>query len=227
MNGWQWPRHGGWRSLCVFLVVIVVGCLPGSGESQNDPDMERATESADPHLAESQAPRDPGVASGDQVSRPSALDRYLEFARGAVSGERAREMVASVDPSYRVPGNRFFDETIGGVVEVLEASGYRDEAAAAGSPLTYRIERRELSLPTWEPVRASLAIEGSETPLMELESNIKDVQKTLNEVRAEIDPLAWKARPRPGLKTLRRSLDTRAGRAAFRTAFGALHSAFA
>jgi hypothetical protein len=172
MNGWQWPRHGGWRSLCVFLVVIVVGCRPESGESQNDPDMERATESADPHLAESQAPRDPGVASGDQVSRPSALDRYLEFARGAVSGERAREMVASVDPSYRVPGNRFFDEAIGGVVEVLEASGYRDEAAAAGSPLTYRIERRELSLPTWEPVRASLAIEGSETPLMELESNI-------------------------------------------------------
>jgi len=172
MNGWRWPRHGGWRPLCVFLVVTVAGCGPGSGESRGDPDVERAAESTDPHLAESTGPRDPGAASGDQLSPPSSLERYLEFARGAVSGERARAMVAAVDPSYRVPGNRPFDEAIAGVVEVLEASGYREETSAAGASLTYRIERRELSRPAWEPVRASLALDGSDTPLMDLQSNI-------------------------------------------------------
>jgi len=81
-------------------------------------------------------------------------------------------MVAAMDPSYRVPGNEPFNRAISGVVEALRAAGYREEADGAGYPLTYRVERRALSGPTWEPVRASLSFAGAIQPLMDLASNV-------------------------------------------------------
>ena len=107
-----------------------------------------------------------------QLPRPAVLGDYQEFARGAISGDRAWEMLASLDPSYRVPGNGPFDEAISRVVEVLEASGYREEGGAGEHPLTYRVEHRELSEPTWEPVAASLHLSGVAKPLMDLASNV-------------------------------------------------------
>lgn len=121
------------------------------------------------------APTPPAIRA-ESPTHPTIL-RYQTFARNAISGEGARELVAFLDPSYRVPGNRPFDEAIQRVVEELEAVGYVDEGEAATDPsvsssLTYRIEERPLTGPTWEPLEASLALAGSSEPLMTLETNI-------------------------------------------------------
>lgn len=101
---------------------------------------------------------------------PPLLSQYQRFAREAISGERARDLVAFMDPSYRVPGNAPFNAAIHRVVELLKENGYVEEGE--GGPLTYRIEEWPLSRPTWEPVRASLSLAGAASPLMTLESNI-------------------------------------------------------
>ena len=111
------------------------------------------------------------------LARPPELVRYQDFAREAISGERARAVVDFMDPSYRVPGNTPFNATLARVVEDLESAGYVEEALAQADPgvastLTYRLEERPLSGPTWEPVRASLSLAGAERPLMTLESNL-------------------------------------------------------
>jgi hypothetical protein len=81
-------------------------------------------------------------------------------------------MVDFIDPSYRVPGNRSFDAAIHAVITVLEAAGYVPEVGAGDARLTYRIEKREMSRPAWDPIHASLSIVGQQTPLMTLETNI-------------------------------------------------------
>ena len=108
-------------------------------------------------------------ASGDL---PEMLAQHLTFARENVSGDRAREMVAAMDPSWRLPGNSPFNAALDEVVAALEASGYVAEGPGITSPLTYRLEHRPLSRPTWEPVSASLGVVGQDQPLMTLESNI-------------------------------------------------------
>ena len=93
-------------------------------------------------------------AAADPVPVPPALARHQELAREGISGERARELVSFMDSLYRVPGNRGFDASLGKVIEALEEAGYEDEEEHPSGPLTYRIESREMSRPTWEPVAA-------------------------------------------------------------------------
>ena len=77
-----------------------------------------------------------------------------------------------MDPSWRMPGNAAFNGALDEVVAALEASGYVAEGPGVTAPLTYRMERRELSRPTWDPIQASLRIVGQDEPLMTLASNI-------------------------------------------------------
>jgi hypothetical protein len=111
-------------------------------------------------------------ATVSDIQRPPALEGHLAFAQEVVSGTRARELVAFMDPSYRVPGNESFETAVMEVVRALESVGYVDEGTDSQARLTYRIERREMSRPAWDPVRAVLTIEGQPSPLMTLESNI-------------------------------------------------------
>lgn len=109
-----------------------------------------------------------------QAQRPATpkLDAFLEQARQAYSGERARDVVAFVEQYWRIPGNTGFNASIERVVEVLEEAGYEPETTARPGPrLTYRIERRPLDGPTWEPVAASLEIVGQDGPLLRYEMN--------------------------------------------------------
>ena len=97
---------------------------------------------------------------------------YQRFAREAVSGERAKELVRFMDPYYRVPGNVGFNASIDKVVEALEEVGYVEESEPGAGRLTYRVEHRELEIPTWEPVRASLTLVAEDEPLMDLSTNL-------------------------------------------------------
>ncbi|MGD8276429.1 MAG: M28 family peptidase [Gemmatimonadota bacterium] len=107
-------------------------------------------------------------------SRPTtpSIRTYLHDVRQEFSGERARDIVAFVEQYWRLPGNTGFNASIDRVIEVLDSAGYqRESAAVPGARLTYRIEHRPLSGPTWEPVGASLRIVGRDTPLLRFETN--------------------------------------------------------
>jgi aminopeptidase YwaD len=113
------------------------------------------------------------AALGGQL-RPEVPERMAELqemARRTFDGERAREIVAYVDRYWRLPGNPGFDASIMRVVQELEAAGYRSEAEAPGSPLTYRIERRPLTEPTWDVTSGSVWIVGAGAPLVRFETN--------------------------------------------------------
>ncbi len=109
---------------------------------------------------------------GALPQKPEALARYQALAREVISGERAREQVGTMDPSYRVPGNEAFTRSIHEVVRSLESHGYVTEELAGSGALTYRVETREMERPAWDPIHASLQIEGQQEPLMSLSSNI-------------------------------------------------------
>lgn len=117
-------------------------------------------------------PPNSSQAQGALPQEPEALTRYQELARKLISGERAREQVGTMDPSYRVPGNEAYTRAIHGVVRSLEAHGYVDEELAGSEALTYRIETREMGRPAWDPIHASLQIVGQPNPLMTLSGNI-------------------------------------------------------
>ena len=102
---------------------------------------------------------------------PSVMAAYQAQARSAFQGERARGLVAYMDQYVRLPGNTGFDASVAEVVGELRAAGYRNEDEGAAGPLTYRIERRPLRRPTWEPTSASVRIVRTDAPLLRFETN--------------------------------------------------------
>ncbi|MFO8173822.1 MAG: M28 family peptidase [Gemmatimonadota bacterium] len=119
----------------------------------------------------------PGCSPGD-ASTPREMDASVESYFREVgeeySGHRAMETVAFMEGTFRVPGNSGFDASIAKVAEVLEAAGYvEEENAAADALLSYRIERRPMDGPTWEPVQGSLELMGpGGGPLLDLSTNL-------------------------------------------------------
>lgn len=102
----------------------------------------------------------------------SATAPIAELVRPLYSGDRAKETVAYLDQFVRWPGNRGFDASIAHIAERLEAAGYvRDDSARSRAPLTYRIERYPMANPAWEPLDASLHIEGEMEPVLRFETN--------------------------------------------------------
>jgi len=112
-----------------------------------------------------------GLSAQTRPELPPTMAAYQAFARDAFDGERARDIVAFMDQYFRLPGNEGFDASIQRVIEELEAVGYRNEVALPDGPLTYRLERRPLRRPTWEPVSGSFRIVGTDAPLLSFETN--------------------------------------------------------
>lgn len=97
---------------------------------------------------------------------------YWSGVRERFSGARAKETVAFLDQFVRWPGNRGFDASIAHIVDRLEQAGYVSESrAGAGTRLTYRIEKYPMSTPAWEPVGATLNIDGESAPVLRFETN--------------------------------------------------------
>ncbi len=116
------------------------------------------------------------TAGAVTVQRPTnaTIQGHFTEVRSAYSGERAREMVAFMNDKFRLPGNSGFDASIERVVEVLTASGYvGEDEAAPDAPLTYRVERRSMNGPTWEPVGGTLELVGTDAePLLDFSTNM-------------------------------------------------------
>lgn len=95
-----------------------------------------------------------------------------ELIQSQITGDLAYETTAYVEQFWRVVGNAGFDSSIYKIVQHLESAGYVVEGqATANDRLTYRLEKRPLERPTWEPVNASLAFVGDPTPILNYGSN--------------------------------------------------------
>jgi hypothetical protein len=107
-----------------------------------------------------------------RVAVPAA-EQAFALTRPLFSGDRALATVAYMDDYFRVAGNTGFNGTIRRVEGILKAAGYVEETQAGpGARLTYRIEHRPLrNGTTWEPVDATVTIEGDATPLLSFRTN--------------------------------------------------------
>jgi hypothetical protein len=92
--------------------------------------------------------------------------------RQTFNDSNAYKTVAFVEQRWRLAGNSGFNESIFYVENILKQAGYIKEInGEADGPLTYRIESREMKKPTWEPIDASLTIEGESLSLLNFASN--------------------------------------------------------
>ena len=113
------------------------------------------------------------VRAQSQRDVPPAIARYFQLVRAEYSGERAKALVAYMGGWFRWPGNTAFDASLDRIVSQLRAAGYtRQNSTGAPARLTYRIEKRPLRGPAWDPVDASLTIVGDTSPLLALATNL-------------------------------------------------------
>jgi aminopeptidase YwaD len=117
-------------------------------------------------------PAHPAVAQVADTAPPSPTAALAALVRPRYSGERAHETVAYLDRFVRWPGNRGFDASIAHIVERLESAGYvREDRAAPGTALTYRVERYPMRDPAWEPLDASVTIVGEPDATLRFATN--------------------------------------------------------
>ncbi len=110
------------------------------------------------------------AARSDGVRGPTA--DTAELVRALYDGDKAIETVAFLDEYIRWPGNTGFDAAIDHVAARLDSAGFvQEESAAAGARLTYRIEEYPMVQPAWEPLSASVTIQGQDAPILEFTSN--------------------------------------------------------
>ena len=118
-----------------------------------------------------------GGAQEARTTGTPTINQSFETVRAIYSGERARDFVAFTEGTFRLPGNSGFDAALFRVVEELEAGGYVEEGEAGSDAfLTYRMESRPMSRPTWEPIEGALDLLGDEVePLLRLSTNLNMV----------------------------------------------------
>jgi aminopeptidase YwaD len=111
-------------------------------------------------------------AQDDLRPVPPELRRITAAVRSEFSGERALETVSFVERHWRIPGNTGFNASITQVAGILERAGYvLEDRARPSDRLIYRIERRPMDRPTWEPIDASLTVSGQSAPLLRFATN--------------------------------------------------------
>ena len=105
-------------------------------------------------------------------NKEHSISDYFEIIRPNFTGETAYETTAFVEKYWRIAGNTGFNATVYRIAKHLEMSGYVLEDKASDSDrFTYRIEKRPLKNPTWEPVNASLTIVGEDQPILNYATN--------------------------------------------------------
>jgi hypothetical protein len=97
---------------------------------------------------------------------------YYNLISQIFSGNLAYETTAFVEQYWRVVGNSGFDASIYSIANQLEEAGFiNEENSKPNDILTYRIEKRPLEHPTWEPVDAIVKINNESEALLQFSSN--------------------------------------------------------
>ena len=101
-----------------------------------------------------------------QSSKTDKKD-YFKLVENEFSGDLAYQTTAFVEKYWRVVGNKGFDASIYEIEKELIRAGFiNEDKATSETILTYRIEKRPLKNPTWEPVSATVMINGEDKPLL-------------------------------------------------------------
>lgn len=112
------------------------------------------------------------VACGQKKSEKTKSSDYYAMIAPKFEGNLAYQTVAYVEKYWRIVGNAGFDSSIYKVTDGLEKAGYVLESEAGPKDrLVYRIEKRKMDKPTWEPVSSKLTIVGENEPLLESSTN--------------------------------------------------------
>jgi aminopeptidase YwaD len=103
--------------------------------------------------------------------RPMTI-RVAEDVRLEFDEDLALATVAFLDQHIRWPGNVGFDASIDYIVAELEAAGYvKDPMGFSDERLTYRVEEYPMDEAAWQPLGASLWIDGDSKALMSFATN--------------------------------------------------------
>lgn len=101
-----------------------------------------------------------------------AFENYYNDLRAEFSADRAHSTTAFIEQRWRLAGNRSFNESLYHIENILKQAGYKKEVQGeTDGPLTYRIESRKMKQPAWEPVSATLSIEGEPVPVLQFATN--------------------------------------------------------
>lgn len=101
----------------------------------------------------------------------SFVQSFYELAESEFDKEKAYETVAFVEQYWRLAGNEGFNESVFYVEKVLEQAGFVNENQASDSDrLVYRMEKRPMEKPTWEPVSGTLSLKNG-LELLNFETN--------------------------------------------------------
>ena len=113
------------------------------------------------------------LSAGSFAQKVSSLEKkYFNLLRQQFVADNAYQTVAFVEQRWRLAGNTGFNESIFYVENILQQAGFvKETAGEADATLTYRIEKRPMQRPTWEPVNAQLYIVGVDKPLLEFKTN--------------------------------------------------------
>lgn len=112
------------------------------------------------------------LAPAALAAQASSFQPIRDQLRRELSGERALATTAFVEQFWRVAGNTGFNASIARVRAILDSAGFvSEDHAPANARLTYRVEHRAMTGPTWEPVDGSLSIVGQETPILSYATN--------------------------------------------------------
>jgi hypothetical protein len=99
-------------------------------------------------------------------------DNYKTVINNEFTGDLAFETTSFVEKYWRVVGNTGFNKTIYKIASDLEKAGFTlEENATENERLTYRIEKRPLTKPTWESVDAQITLNNEKTPLLQHATN--------------------------------------------------------
>jgi len=100
------------------------------------------------------------------------VETYSDIINQEFTGDLAFETTSFVEKYWRVVGNTGFNKSIYKIAEELEKAGFiLEENAVTSSTLTYRIEKRPLTKPTWESVDALVTINHEKEPLLQHATN--------------------------------------------------------
>lgn len=105
-----------------------------------------------------------------EVQQP-IVKQYFDLVDASFDSEKAFQTVAYVEQYFRVVGNEGFNNSIYFVEELLQKEGFVEESEAdSDTRLTYRVEKRELNRPTWQPKNATLKTPDGNT-ILEYKTN--------------------------------------------------------
>lgn len=108
-----------------------------------------------------------------KAQQPGAQEKkYFRLLQQNFQEQQAYQTVAFVEQRWRLAGNSGFNESIYYVERILQQAGFVKETKGEEDAVcTYRIEKRPMKEPAWEPVDAQLYIVGDTVPLLEFRTN--------------------------------------------------------